>query len=118
MVRRMNVEPLACSAVLTHHWLVRRRGGEKVLEAIAELLPGADVYTLVHDAAGYEGSGIGDRGSGGRHEGTEARRHEGKANEDGNDASESGKSKIQNPKSKIVDGVGIAARPIHTSFLQ
>lgn len=47
----MPVEPLGCSAVLTHHWLVRRRGGEKVLEAIAELLPGADVYTLVHDPA-------------------------------------------------------------------
>ena len=37
-----------CSAVLTHHWLVRRRGGERVLEALAELLPGAPVYTLVH----------------------------------------------------------------------
>lgn len=44
-------EPFACSAVLTHHWLVRRRGGEKVLEAIAELFPEAPVYTLVHDAA-------------------------------------------------------------------
>lgn len=49
----MPVEPLACSAVLTHHWLVRRRGGEKVLEALGELVPAADVYTLLHDAAGY-----------------------------------------------------------------
>src|SRR5262245_20570313 len=54
MVAAMPVQPLACSAVLTHHWLVRRRGGEKVLEALAELVPGADVYTLVHDPAGYE----------------------------------------------------------------
>jgi glycosyltransferase involved in cell wall biosynthesis len=43
------VEPLCCSAVLTHHWLVRVRGGEKVLEALCELLPGAPLYTLVHD---------------------------------------------------------------------
>ncbi len=46
-------DPLTCSAVLTHHWLVRRRGGEKVLEAMAEIFPDAPVYTLVHDAA-YE----------------------------------------------------------------
>ena len=43
--------PLACSAVLTHHWLVRMRGGEKVLAAIAELLPDAAIHTLVHDPA-------------------------------------------------------------------
>ncbi len=48
----MSIAPLDCSAVLTHHWLVRRRGGERVLEAIGELLPDAPVYTLVHDAAG------------------------------------------------------------------
>ncbi len=48
--------PLDCSAVLTHHWLVRVRGGEKVLEACAELLPDAPVYTLVYDAAGMESS--------------------------------------------------------------
>ena len=41
------------SAVLTHHWLVRRRGGEKVLEAIAELLGPTPVHTLLHDAAAY-----------------------------------------------------------------
>lgn len=50
------VEPLRCSAVLTHHWLVRRRGGEKVLEALAELLPDSPVYTLVQDATGMAGS--------------------------------------------------------------
>jgi glycosyltransferase involved in cell wall biosynthesis len=47
-------------AVLTHHWLVRRRGGEKVLEAIAELVPDAPIYTLVHDPgwAGEAGSDV------------------------------------------------------------
>ncbi|MHC5209411.1 MAG: glycosyltransferase [Planctomycetota bacterium] len=34
---------------LVHHWLVRRRGGERVLAAVAEAFPGADLYTLVHD---------------------------------------------------------------------
>ena len=48
--------PLSNSALLTHHWLVRRRGGEKVLEALAELLPEAPVYTLVYDRQGMEGS--------------------------------------------------------------
>ncbi len=43
---------LTCSAVLTHHWLVRVRGGEKVLRALAEILPGAPLYTLVYDPAG------------------------------------------------------------------
>jgi glycosyltransferase involved in cell wall biosynthesis len=33
---------------LTHHWLIRRRGGEKVFEALADLVPGAPIYTLVH----------------------------------------------------------------------
>jgi glycosyltransferase involved in cell wall biosynthesis len=42
--------PLDCSAVLTHHWLVRVRGGEKVLQALCELGPGAPIYTLIHDA--------------------------------------------------------------------
>lgn len=48
------------SAVLTHHWLVRRRGGEKVLEALARLAPGAPIYTLVYDA---EGMGLSEGGA-------------------------------------------------------
>lgn len=36
---------------LVHHWLVRRRGGEKVLETLARMLPGASLFTLVHDPA-------------------------------------------------------------------
>jgi glycosyltransferase involved in cell wall biosynthesis len=34
---------------LVHDWLVTYRGGEKVLEAIAELFPEADLYTLIFD---------------------------------------------------------------------
>jgi glycosyltransferase involved in cell wall biosynthesis len=34
---------------LVHHWLVRRRGGEKCLDSLARLLPGADLFTLIHD---------------------------------------------------------------------
>jgi glycosyltransferase involved in cell wall biosynthesis len=33
---------------LVHDWLTGMRGGEKVLEAIAELFPGATIHTLVH----------------------------------------------------------------------
>ena len=32
---------------LVHHWLVRMRGGEKVLEALCQMFPQADIYTLV-----------------------------------------------------------------------
>ena len=46
-------EPLGCTAVLTHHWLVKRRGGERVLEALAELLPDSSVHTLVFDPGGF-----------------------------------------------------------------
>ncbi len=34
---------------LVHYWLVGMRGGEKVLEIIAELFPEADIFTLVVD---------------------------------------------------------------------
>ncbi len=33
---------------LVHDWLVTYRGAERVLEAFAELLPDADIFTLVH----------------------------------------------------------------------
>ena len=32
---------------IVHHWLVNMRGGEKVLEALCELYPQADLYTHV-----------------------------------------------------------------------
>ena len=34
---------------IIHDWLTGMRGGEKVLEMIIELLPHADIYTLVHN---------------------------------------------------------------------
>ena len=34
---------------LVHHWLVTMRGGERVLEALGELFPSADLFTLVYD---------------------------------------------------------------------
>jgi glycosyltransferase involved in cell wall biosynthesis len=34
---------------IIHYWLVNMRGGEKVLEALLELFPGADIYTHVYD---------------------------------------------------------------------
>ncbi len=33
---------------LVHDWLVTLRGGERVLEALCELFPHADIYTLIH----------------------------------------------------------------------
>ncbi|MGB7327262.1 MAG: glycosyltransferase [Rubripirellula sp.] len=34
---------------LAHHWITSYRGGEKVIEQIAKLFPGSDLYTLVHN---------------------------------------------------------------------
>jgi glycosyltransferase involved in cell wall biosynthesis len=34
---------------LVHYWLVNRRGGERVLEVLAEIFPQADLFTLVLD---------------------------------------------------------------------
>ena len=36
---------------LVHYWLVGMRGGERVLEALCELYPQADIFTLVLDPA-------------------------------------------------------------------
>jgi glycosyltransferase involved in cell wall biosynthesis len=34
---------------IIHYWLINMRGGEKVLEALLELFPGADIFTHVYD---------------------------------------------------------------------
>jgi glycosyltransferase involved in cell wall biosynthesis len=34
---------------LVHYWYVKRRGGERVLEVLAEMFPQADIFVLVHD---------------------------------------------------------------------
>lgn len=36
---------------LVHYWYVRRRGGERVLEALADIFPNADIFIMVHDPA-------------------------------------------------------------------
>jgi glycosyltransferase involved in cell wall biosynthesis len=44
--------PSRSGVALVHDWLTGMRGGEKVLEAIAERFPGAPIHTLFH----FEGS--------------------------------------------------------------
>jgi glycosyltransferase involved in cell wall biosynthesis len=39
------------STAIVHYWLVNRRGGEKVLDALCRLLPDADIFTLFCDPA-------------------------------------------------------------------
>ncbi len=34
---------------IVHYWLVNMRGGEKVIEAILDLFPAAEIFTLVYD---------------------------------------------------------------------
>jgi len=34
---------------IVHYWLLTMRGGEKVLEALLEMFPEADIYTHVYD---------------------------------------------------------------------
>jgi len=36
-------------AAIIHYWLLNRRGGEKVLDGICQLLPDADIFTLLCD---------------------------------------------------------------------
>ncbi|HEX9903164.1 MAG TPA: glycosyltransferase family 4 protein, partial [Acidobacteriota bacterium] len=38
----------APKVALVHDWLTGQRGGEKVLEVLAELFPQAPIYTLFH----------------------------------------------------------------------
>jgi glycosyltransferase involved in cell wall biosynthesis len=48
-VPRLQSGPLAgLRVVLVHDWLTGMRGGEKVLEVLCELCPGASLFTLVH----------------------------------------------------------------------
>jgi glycosyltransferase involved in cell wall biosynthesis len=36
---------------LVHYWHIRRRGGERVLEVLADMFPQADIFMLVYDPA-------------------------------------------------------------------
>lgn len=40
---------------IVHYWLLSMRGGEKVLEALSEIYPDADIFTLVYDPAAIKG---------------------------------------------------------------
>jgi glycosyltransferase involved in cell wall biosynthesis len=42
------LEARTVKVALVHDWLVTARGGERVLEALCELFPDADLYTLIH----------------------------------------------------------------------
>ena len=48
-------ERMPLRVALAHHWLVGMRGGEKVLENLACLFPGAPIYTLVGSKARIKG---------------------------------------------------------------
>jgi len=39
---------------LVHYWFVRRRGGERVVETLAEMFPQADIFALVMDSSWRE----------------------------------------------------------------
>ncbi|TCS41922.1 glycosyltransferase [Reinekea marinisedimentorum] len=43
---------------IIHYWLVNLRGGERVLEALCDLFPDADIYTHVYDARPFVDSVI------------------------------------------------------------
>ena len=34
---------------IVHYWILQMRGGEKVLEALREMYPDADIYTHVYN---------------------------------------------------------------------
>ena len=53
--------PSGMKTALVHHWLVTERGGERVLEALGELFPSADLFTLVHGASPLPASLSGHR---------------------------------------------------------
>ncbi len=40
---------------IVHYWLLSMRGGEKVLEALSEIYPDADIFTLVYDPDAIKG---------------------------------------------------------------
>jgi len=46
---------------LVHYWLVRRRGGEQVLECLADMFPQADIFTLVLDPRSLQAPLLGRR---------------------------------------------------------
>ena len=45
--RRIDLQKVRVAIV--HYWFVNRRGGERVVETMAELFPNADVFSVVAD---------------------------------------------------------------------
>ena len=48
--------PPPLKVAVVHYWLINMRGGEKMLEALLELFPEADLYTHVYDHRGISAS--------------------------------------------------------------
>jgi glycosyltransferase involved in cell wall biosynthesis len=46
---------MALKVAIVHYWLVNMRGGEKMLEALLEIFPNADIYTHVYDSNSVSG---------------------------------------------------------------
>ncbi len=105
------VEPLSCSVVLTHHWLVRRRGGERVLEALCELLPNSPIYTLVYDPNGFQAAEQVER----CHPEHAEQRHPEGAQRPGDLAASEESAPTGAPP---FQGWGTDSTPVRTSFLQ
>lgn len=42
------------NVAIAHYWLVTKRGGEKVLESLLKIFPGADIYTLFYEPKLFE----------------------------------------------------------------
>lgn len=49
---------MSLKVAIIHYWLINNRGGEKVLEALCELYPEADIYTHVYDPSKFKNSVI------------------------------------------------------------
>ena len=45
----MSIDLATLKVAIVHYWLFEARGGEKVLEALCELFPGADIFTHILD---------------------------------------------------------------------
>jgi len=46
---------------LVHYWYVRQRGGERVLDVLAEMFPQADIFVLLYDPAALSDAARGHR---------------------------------------------------------
>ena len=47
----LSAQLLGLRVALVHYWYVRQRGGERVLDVLAEMFPQADIFVLLYDPA-------------------------------------------------------------------